>query len=231
MNSTIAVDVISDLNLSSIDEFDWEGKPTSLFCVVAGGLSTDIAVIDKVLEHLSQHYRGVLYIDGLPEHADLLLAEMFINEIKDVCEKYTNVVYLHNHVIVLNGVAFVGCNGWNKTNLDEYNLDQRQLLKMYRIEDIGYLTNTLRNLQLHKDAKKIVIVSGCVPTEELLYNNTEPLEKIDPLLSLITDTEKKVSAWIFGGSSITVDTVQDDRRFVNNPCENKQLYWPKRIEV
>lgn len=230
--NNVAIDIISDLNLETTDDFDWTGKPTSLFCIIAGGLSKNIEVIDRALEHLSKHYRGVLYIDGINDHEEVILAPMMVAEIKRICEKYTNVVYLHNHVIVLNGVAFVGCNGWWKQDKSEHTLDQIQAFDLYRMEDIAYLTNTLRNLQVHKDAKKVVVVSGTVPGEELLYRGIEePIEKIDPLLSLIADTEHKVSAWIFGGSDITVDTVQEGRRFINNPCVNNQPYWPKRIEV
>lgn len=230
--NNVAIDIISDLNLDSIEGFDWTGKPTSLFCVIAGGLSKNVEVIDGALEHLSKHYRGVLYIDGINEHHELILAPMMVLEIKKICEKYTNVVYLHNHVIVLNGVAFVGCNGWWKDDKSEYDLQQREALDVYRIEDIAYLTNTLRNLQLHKDAKKVVVVSGSVPAEELLYKRAEDItEKVDPLLSLVADTERKVCTWIFGGSNISVDTTYDDRRFVNNSFTNYQPYWPKRIEL
>lgn len=231
MNS-IAIDIISDLNLDTIENFDWTGKPTSLFCVIAGGLSDNIEVIDQALEHLSKIYRGVLYIDGISEHHEVLFAPMMVLEIKKICEKYSNVVYLHNHVIVLNGVAFVGCNGWWKEDKSQYDLQQQEVLDIYRMEDIAYLTNTLRNLQVHKDAKRVVVVSGSVPSEELLYKHVDDLtEKVDPLLSLIADTEKKVCAWIFGGSNITVDIAYNERRFINNPFVNSQPYWPKRIEV
>ena len=229
--STIAIDIISDLYLDNIDTFDWSDKATSLFCVIAGGLSKDINIIDQALEHLSKHYRGVLYIDGVYEHSEPLLASNLVHDIKKICDKYNNVVYLHNHVIVLNGVAFVGCNGWRNGD-NSTTLDQMEVFDSYRMEDIAYLTNTLKNLQIHKDAKKVVVVSGCVPAEEFLYRQPgEIIDKIDPLLSLITDTEKKVCAWIYGGSNIDVNMTYNGRKFINNPCMGKHPYWPKRIEV
>jgi hypothetical protein len=157
MSNTIAIDIISDLHLTSTDEFDWTEKPTSLFCVVAGGISSNIEVIESVLEHLSKIYRGVLYIDGVLEHADPIFAPMLVSEVKKICDKHTNLVYLHNHVIVLNGVAFVGCNGWRIEDPSQYTIDQRELMDSYRIEDIGYLTNTITDYRHRKESRNLDI--------------------------------------------------------------------------
>jgi len=50
-------DVISDLNLSENDNFDWEGKPTSLYCVLAGNISSDLTVLYKTVNILVNYTR------------------------------------------------------------------------------------------------------------------------------------------------------------------------------
>ena len=135
-------DVISDLYLNPGDEFDWTGKPTSLFCLIPGNISSDLATIHRVLAHLSTLYHGIFYIDGSLENHDIYSRDMRIKELHKVCGNFKNVIYLHNNVVVVDGVAFVGINGWYKNYLDNTITDDFQA-KCYRYEDIGYLEKTL----------------------------------------------------------------------------------------
>ena len=64
---TIGFDVISDLFLTPEESFNWEGKATSLYCVIAGNISNDVKVITQTLRHLSRFYQGIFYIDGYHE--------------------------------------------------------------------------------------------------------------------------------------------------------------------
>ena len=52
--NTIGFDLISDLNLSPEDSFNWEGKATSLYCIIAGNISEDLRTIKQTLSHLSK---------------------------------------------------------------------------------------------------------------------------------------------------------------------------------
>jgi len=47
-------DLISDLELTDSDVFDWEGKSTSLFCLIAGNISDNLRVVQKTLKILSK---------------------------------------------------------------------------------------------------------------------------------------------------------------------------------
>lgn len=231
MEIEFSVDLISDLNLDKSDIFDWTGNATSLFCCIAGNISDDTNVIKNVLEHLSTMYRGVFYIDGYKEHNNLRDNESRIKEIVDICEPIKNVIYLHNHVVVLNGHAFIGINGWytNKSKVD--SLEDLIHLENIRNEDLGYLSTTIKNLQLHSDVKKLVIISSCIPNENVLYNHESSFttEGIEPALSLVMDVDKKVSHWLYGGTEVISDSFFNKRRFVNNPRIKGQPYYPKRI--
>lgn len=232
MEPTFSVDLISDLNLTADQEFNWEGKPTSLFCSIAGNVSDDLGVVEKTLNHLSNYYRGIMYIDGTLEHTDLSLYNERIEELRNICKPMTNVVYMHNHVVILNSVAFVSINGWFKNNPNISEVSDLIRVEDFRVQDIGYLSNTIKNLQRHKDAKKIVVTSSCTPSTHLLFNRQEhDAETVEPALALVTDTESKVDVWLYGGTDVVADELTIRRRFVNNPCLSGQPYWPKRILI
>jgi len=64
----IGFDLISDLNLSSEDDFNWEDKATSLYCVVAGNISSDMGVLLNTLKYLTNFYQGIFYVPGALEY-------------------------------------------------------------------------------------------------------------------------------------------------------------------
>lgn len=234
METQFSVDLISDLNLRRSDIFDWTGKPTSLFCVIAGGISDDVEVIKNTLEHLSNIYRGVFYIDGSLEHQNLGDRRHRIEELQSICKSMRNVIYLHNHVVILNNMAFVAINGWYKNNPNISDLDDCRLVEDYRIEDIGYLSRTIKSLQHHNDAKKIILISSCVPDHYLLYEKEENatiISKVEPSFTLVLDTENKITHWMYGGSELSTDVEIDGKRYTNNPKLGHEPYWPKRVII
>ena len=232
MSLEFSVDLISDLNLERSEQFDWTGKASSLFCVVAGNVSKDLKKVSEVLEHLGTQYRGVFYIDGSLEHTTISNYENRIEKLTSICKPLQNVIYMHNHVVVLNSIAFVAINGWYTNIPRQLTAEEYYLLDSCRNEDLGYLSNTIKNLQLHRDATKIVVVSSCIPSEHLFYKKYVPsCDGVEPGLALVMDTDHKVSNWLYGGSEIVNDVTFNKRRYVNNPRFKNQPYWPKRIVV
>ena len=231
MSEPLAVDIISDLNLTTAESFDWDDKPTALFCVIPGGISSDLKILDLVFEKLSRVYRGVFYIDSGKDHINIDHVSITVDKITEICKKYNNVVYLHNHVVILNHVALVGINGWYK-NTEINDPIVQSTLDTYKMQDIAYLSNAIKTLKKHSDVNKVLVISACVPAEDFLYQQVfDGNLKVEPAMALYSDDEKRVKTWIFGSSRITVDTEYNERRFVNNPCLEGQPYWPKRVVV
>lgn len=233
MKLALSVDIISDLNLKNIKDFNWEDKRTSLFCVVAGNLSSDLFIVQEILKKLSKLYRGIFYIDGYLEHPDIEKYSENVKFLKKTCETMSNVVYLHNHVVILNGIAFVACNGWFNEKLKFLSHSVLHYIDDYRVADIGYLTNTIKSLQIHADAKKIIVISSSIPIQELCFSKNEDMfnDKLEPGMALLMDTESKITTWIFGGSDIASDMIINDRHYITNPYSEGQPYWPKRVEI
>jgi predicted phosphohydrolase len=226
----LGFDVISDLQLESMD-FDWDDRATSLYCLIPGNISDDMEVVRAVLTNLSAHYQGVFFIDGSYEHYSVKERDVRTRELTRISKAAKNVVYLHDNVVIIDGVALIGANGWHGTYTPEDTLAEIELV-CAEYEDVSYLTNTIKKLQLHPDVKKIVILTSSVPLTKLFYGD-EPKSYSDVKLDKVLegDTEKKVSHWIFGSTDRIIDIMQDDINYVNNPKFTRMPYYAKRIEV
>jgi hypothetical protein len=228
----IGFDVISDLNLKPNELFGWESKATSLYCIIAGNISNDLRTIHQILLHLSHFYQGVFYTAGTLEYEGASHIPTRTNEIVNLCKTIRNVAYLHNHVVILDGIAIVGTNGWFITDFSRSLLSPSDI-ENERYEDLGYLGNSIEKLQLHLDVKKIVIISNSAPGHELMFGEEpDEIHAVPPLkLALIKDLEAKVTHWIYGQYNKSVDTVIDNINYINNSYYKRNPYWAKRVEI
>jgi len=228
----IAFDVISDLNLEPEESFNWEGKATSLYCIIAGNVSNDLRTIHQTLLHLSKFYQGVFYISGSLEYKNVPGITKRTEELFKICNTIKNVVHLHNHVVIVDGIAILGTNGWYGNTSDILSLTPEEI-EIERYNDIGYVSNTIEKLQLHLDVNNIVLVSHSVPGPELFFGEvTEEIEDLFPLQhTLMQDSESKVKHWIYGSYNKNVDVVINDINYINNSYYKRKPYWAKRIEV
>lgn len=225
-------DIISDLYLDESDTFNWENKPTSLYCLIPGNISEDIHVLYKTLKHLSKFYQGVFYIEGALEHQSLAEKEETITEITKICSSIKNVVYLHNNVVVVDGIALVGINGWHN-NCIAFNDDDKFQIKSYKYEDLIYLEKTVERLQLHVDVKKIIVLSSSVPADRMYFGEVpEHADHMDLSTSVLeADTENKITNWIFGTDKKIVDTTVSGINYLNNPRHDRDPYYPARVSI
>jgi UDP-2,3-diacylglucosamine pyrophosphatase LpxH len=239
-------DLISDLHLETWSEpLDFTGIATSPVCVVAGDVSRDHAQVKKFLRHLSDCYAAVFYIDGNDEHRfqlnDLGASYAKLNQ---AIRRIPRVTYLQDNVVVIDGVAILGTNGWWGFDLDEsidvegscqwmknryearhpeFPINPQMILDASRT-DAAYLVSSVQKLQTHQDVKKIVIVTHTVPEAHLIEHDIDLAHQYDfncmgnRLMHLVrtNDTENKIHTWCFGHYHGSVDQVQDSVRYVNN---------------
>lgn len=226
----IGFDLISDLNLAPDDSFNWENKATSLYCVIAGNISSDLRTVALVLSHLSRFYQGVFYTPGSLEFQGIDDYDKRIKEISRTCKKIRNVALLHHHVVIIDGVAILGCPGWYGGEKDD---DFEQKHSISRFEDLIYLKSSIERLQKHLDVKKILLLTNGVPNEKLYFGEVPPEAKVLPELSmtLMADLESKVSHWAYGSYGKIVDTKIDSINYLCNPYYKKNPYWAKRIDI
>ena len=225
-------DVISDLNLTSDDpKFEWDDKPTSLYCIVAGNISNELPVLKQVLTELGNSYHGVFFIDGALEHSSPDTREYRIRDIHRLIKNVRNVIYLRENVVVINGVGLVAINGWCENYLALDNEEEVEI-GMARYEDYIYLNNTIKKLQIHIDVRKIVVISNSVPSPQLYYGEYPAIHGSTILTDVLdSDTQHKVSNWVFGTHNKIVDTKLNGIHYLNNSCHGQSPYHPKRVEV
>jgi predicted phosphohydrolase len=224
-------DIISDLHIDESTPLDWESKPTSLYCLIPGNLTEDMQVLHKTLKHLSKQYQGVFYIEGSLEHKTLADKEDTTDEISKICDSIKNVVYLYNNVVVVEGIALVGINGWHNNCFAVHDEDQFQI-KSYKYDDLLYLEKTIERLQLHIDVKKIVIMSSSVPSPDLYFGEMPiQYDNMDMRTVLDADTEGKVTTWVFGTDKKIVDTKLAGINYLSNPCHDRDPYYATRMNI
>ena len=251
-------DVISDLYLTDQDHFDFKNQQTSMFCVVAGNISSDLLVVHSVLKHLSTLYKHVFFIDGMLEHS---VDWSKINEtqafLEAIASELDNVVYLHNRVIITNGIAILGTNGWSNFNVSDtenflntqtefmsrYNASEHdvRIIMGAGINDINYLGTSLEKLQRHQDVQKICVVTSAIPDLKLIQPtsvNAKIAAASSSLFSLASplDTEHKLAYWVYGQFLNPVGVSCGQVSFVSNPknClgNNQTLcYYPRPFEI
>jgi predicted phosphohydrolase len=229
MNLTF--DIISDLNLTEEDDFNWSDKVTGLFCLVPGNVSSDYNVVRKTLGHLSKLYKGVFYVDGELEHKDnYKLKSENVELLGQICNAMPNVVYLHSSVTVMNGVAVVGVNGWYKSHKD-LELLESGYISSYMYDDLAYLNNTIKKLQLHMEVKDIIIISSSIPDKQLYYGNDKnELDELCLTTCVIADTEKKIKYWAYGTYEMANANLSGIH-FISNPRNSKNPYYAKTINL
>ena len=260
---SLAFDLISDLHIETwAGEFSWDYQATSPVCVVAGDVSRDRDLLVRTLKHLGKCYQAVFYIDGNDEHFAQL--EDMGNSYLDLTRrlaKIPNVVYLQDNVVVVDGVAILGTNGWWAFDFDlgidaeraaewcgeKYNLTPHATKHISRMSstDATYMISSVARLQTHKDVKKIVMVTHTVPDPALISHDLEldgtmrfnTMGNRYMMQAMAADTESKIHTWCFGHYHGSVDQTRSGIRFVNN-CRgrgdtlySRSAYYPQRIVI
>lgn len=226
----IGFDLISDLNLTPDDTFNWEGKATSLYCIIAGNISSDPRIVILALNHLARFYQGIFYVPGELEFKDCDDYDKKIRELGRYCKKIRNIALLHHHVVIIDGVAVLGVNGWIT---DAFMYNNAEKAGEQRMQDFLYLRNSIEKLQRHLDVKKILLVSSSVPSRQLYFGEmNKDIELLPELnMTLSMDSESKVSHWAYGTYKKIVDTTINNVNYISNPYIRNNPYWAKRIDI
>lgn len=254
----ITFDLISDLHLEDMDDFTWEGKATSLFCIVAGNIAASRDVLFEFLDEIKDSYEAVFFLDGELEHSEYLddFASSYRN-LEEGIDLIDKVVFLHENIIVLNGVTLVGTNGWTTFDfsnsqrvndniqflVDRGLVDEEHANEIFKmaVTDQHYMYNSIETCQTLDDCENIIVVTNTVPHKEFVehrddYDGTILGDIVgNPGLvdCLTNDAARKVKTWIFGKFDDDLDFVKDGIRYVSNPARGKDqvTYYPKRISL
>lgn len=254
---SINFDLISDLHLDTLDDFTWEGKATSLFCIVAGNISASHDVLFGFLETIEHYYEAVFFIDGDLEH------EQFDGDfdksytsIRDTLEEMERVFFLHENIVILPNATLLATNGWttfdftSQHTVDETQdfLEQREGLPIdvsnnifkLAITDQHYMYNSIESVQEMDEVKNLIVITNSVPCPEFIKHNFDYDGTVlgdtcgngGIRACLENDLNKKVTTWLFGKYPDDIEYDVDGVRYVSNPGTNKDLdiYYPRIIK-
>ena len=168
---------------------------------------------------------------------------------------------MQDNVIIINGVAILGTNGWWTYDFDpsmdvessvqaiqdHHGTDNASAMNITGVayNDAAYLITSVHKLQTHREVRSIVLVSHTVPAPWIIAHDPDLVGNwryngmgnsyISNVLS--KDTENKIHTWCFGHYHGTVDRILNGIRYVNN-CRGRgdtphrnHVYYPKRIEI
>lgn len=246
-------DLISDLHTDLWDEdFNWEHRATSPFCILAGDITQDRPTLIRNLKHLASCYQVIFYIDGNNEHVPYFgkLTSSY-KHLTSRLETIPNLVFLRNNVVIMNGVAFLAANGWWTFDFDQ-SQNVEKVIEWYKekwdnkitdkdinwiiksaFSDALYLTSSVTQLQKHGDVQNIVIITHTVPDPSLIRHDIHLTN--NPRFSVMgnsylqsvldADVEKKIHTWCFGHYHLGVDRVINGVRFVNNCRGRPNTQW------
>lgn len=257
---TFSFDLISDLHLESWGDVIPTYMATSPVCVVAGDIGYDRTLIKEFFNSLTNSYQAVFYIDGNDEHRLFSIEDLpkSHNELQSIIDGIDKFVYLHDNVVVINGIAIVGTNGWwdynfdptidfdqttqwlcdyCKTNGTEMTQDWAKKYVSLALQDIKYLCLSVERLQKHPDIKKILMVTHTVPNKNLIGHDLSLAGTYrfnivgNSMMDQVFeyDYERKISTWVFGHYHGDIDTAIDNVRYVNNPRGRKDSTWGKAV--
>ena len=259
----LTFDLISDLHLPTWGQpFDWSGRSTSQYCLVLGDVTNDREELIKCLTHLGQCYQAVFYIDGNIEHKDYIdNLDASYTDLANQISKIPNIVFLHDNIVIVDGVAIIGTNGWWGFDFD-LSVDPTQSAEWYRekenltpkaikiiraasVTDANYMIASVRRLQKHRNVRKIIMATHTVPDPRLIEHDIDlngsmrfnVMGNAYVQQALYEDTEGKIHTWCFGHYHGSVDQTRENIRYINN-CRGRQdsnysqyVYHPLRVTI
>jgi hypothetical protein len=150
-------------------------------------------------------------------------------------------VLLHHNVVLVDGVAVIGSNCWENAHEPGKSISIDELkYYQYRMDDMGFLHQTIDKLQRHVDVKHIIIVTNAVPNVNCYFGQIPEYTPMQiPLDTILNaDTESKVSHWVYGSYGKPVEATllvprKNDIIAITNPLVEKSVknFYAKRISI
>ena len=257
-------DLISDLHLDfwpESEQIQWEGIGTSLLAVVLGDISFQPDLSYQTIVEISKHYKYVIFVDGNHEHNNLCGIQEHNKQLKQELSKYSNIAYLNRNAIVVDGIAFVGANGWWTFDFMEPEISREDAYWYFAGNNIYSEAFMQEVLQTAREDAQVLseivskLNSDVSVSEIVMLTHTAPFNKFNDVLQvqhpanyarcgssflphvLRFDTNKKIKTWCFGHVHQEFDETIDGIRYVCHPrgrkddSPNNIYYYPKIINL
>ena len=257
-------DLISDLHNNFWPDnarIKWDGMGTSLIAVVLGDINFDPEDTYRTVVDISKHYKYVIFIEGNHEHNNQCGFQEHNHLMRQQFSKYHNIQYLNKNAIVIDGVAFVGANGWWSFDFMEPDIS-RDDAYLYFVNNNIYSDAFLQEVwQTAIDDARVMgeivhkLTADPGVNEIVMLTHTAPLKTFMDLIIeqhpanyarcgssflpkvLDHDINNKIKTWCFGHVHQSFDQIIDDIRYVCHPRGRQDdspqnlFYYPKMIQI
>lgn len=238
--------IVSDLHIDAHDQTENTYWPDGDVLVVAGDTSNGIQMSMDYIAELAERYRHVVTVDGNHEHwtngVRQISVDEAIAEVRETLPANVHLLGVDNPHVEIEGVHFVGCNGWYSGNIygdpEQAKLRWRthadarlagfhvvsQFYPITRSEtDAGVMEETLDKIAALQDGKPVVMVTHTVPHRDLVtwkkyddewnqFNNYFVNSYFTPLLE-----RGDITTWVFGHTHFPREQVFGNTFAIANP--------------
>lgn len=256
-------DLMSDLHIDrwgQDQQIDYQSCAMSNTLVVCGDVSDDVNLSAWELAKLANIYETVLFVDGNHEHEGIGYerepSETVVN-IRKALSGLTNVHYMADGPIVIDGVGFAGRNGWwdwkiatpevpSEKSISEWYTHKESgdhtYISRQAMRDFGALAGDVSRLDATSGVESIVILTHTLPLKQLISWNVYPLARThsnaygNSMMHNVLTISPKIRYWLFGHNHDQKDEMIGDVRFISNPRGrpkdfNRLVYAPRQIDV
>jgi predicted phosphodiesterase len=212
----VLVHLFSDLHREFGNEYIPEVKADVL--IIAGDLDTNIFRVLSYLEKISEKYDHVIYVTGNHEYYNKSIKDF--NAMLSSQLAGTNVYFLDNDLIEINGVSFYGGTMWtdgsgNHDYILEHGINDFRLINNFSVNRMRDLHNDfIDNFPYEVD----VVISHHIPDMTLVapefvgssINGAFACTDMGCYLDI-------PKLWCFGHTHASVDQYIGNTRFICNP--------------
>ncbi|TAD88688.1 MAG: hypothetical protein EAZ99_12890 [Alphaproteobacteria bacterium] len=253
-------DLASDIHLDCWPDgpsLNWEHWRTSDVLVFAGDIADGAEAALAGMEAMAAAYPLVLYVDGNHEH---FLRERRLGPTRAAIQagRPQQVHLLSDAPIVLDGVAFVGRNGWWDYEIAEPEIpgalsrrayaeivghDPYEDIRAQALADAAAMTAEVAAFAADPTVRAIVAVTHTPPRLELTSPGIYPRDTTflnlygnSRMASVWQAGQGKLRLWCFGHNHDARDMVLDGVRFLSNPRGrpfdfNRKGWRPRALTV
>lgn len=238
----ITFQIISDLHLDQLkynymNIIDKLIKPSCPILVLGGDICF-IETIDKHIkffEHVSDNFEYVIYVPGNHEfyNNEGKTVEELEKTLEIFLKKYSNIYYLNNKSMIIEGVLFTGSCLWCNPIYEEpppwfhINIKKENIQNMYN-KSLNYL----KKVSKLKSNKKHVLITHYPPislkkyyleTDEAEFLNSPKYKKYEEYYEnkdIVLDYSPDI--WIYGHTHNNFDKYIDGTRYISNQRKDKK---------
>ena len=193
---------------------------TSVDALVVAGDLCSASMLEAVLGKLCSQYKHVVYVCGNHEHWQSSFIEVY-RKLWDLGARYSNLHWLENHSVEVEGQRFIGATGWFKHTqaVDDNKHRMPDYTNIKGFEDLVYHKHRITLDYLKTQVKPTdVVLTHHIPTlncvrPEFKQSKVQPffVSGFDDVLT------KHPKLWIFGHSHLGLDLTVDQTRMLSNP--------------